>query len=165
MKQILPGDRYLNFLALSVGIRILLSPNLLGDYVAYAEQLLHYFASSYCVFYGRDQMVYNVHSIIHLAGDARKYGSLHNISSFKFESYLGRLKTLIRKPQQPCLQIVRRILDGQYQNFINTAANIHSYRQVHTNGPLPVSSLHCSQFQKYNDERLLISTGQGDNLL
>ena len=57
--------------------------------------------------YGMDQLVYN----IHLADEARKFGVLDNISSFKYESYLGQLKKLVRSPHLPCVQLVRQVLE------------------------------------------------------
>ena len=91
LKGILTTEMYSNFLYLSVGIRIFLSPNLLNHYLDYAEKLLQYFVASFAKLYGKSQMVYNVHSLVHLHEDAKRYGVLDNISSFPFESYLGRM--------------------------------------------------------------------------
>lgn len=79
---------------------------------------------SFSTLYGNDQLVYNVHSLIHLADDARKFGVLDTISSFKYESYLGQLKKLVRRPQQPCAQIVRRVLEGRDYTAQNKRRNI-----------------------------------------
>jgi len=49
--------------------------------------------------YGKIQLVYNVHSLIHLADDAKQHGALDHISSFPFESYLGRLKKPLHRPK------------------------------------------------------------------
>ena len=45
--------------------------------------------------YGRSQFVYNVHGLIHLASDAKQFGTLNNISCFPFENFLQKLKKLI----------------------------------------------------------------------
>ncbi len=111
LKGLLSPDAYSNFLDLSIAVRILLSPGHLEFYLDFADQLLKYFVQTFCNLYGKDQLVYNIHSLIHLADDARKFGVLDNISSFKYESYLGQLKKLVRSPHLPCAQLVRRVLE------------------------------------------------------
>lgn len=41
-------------------------------------------------------VTYNVHGLLHLAGDCAKFGKLDSFSAFKFESYLGKLKRKLR---------------------------------------------------------------------
>ena len=88
-------------------MRILLSPNLLSKNIAHAEQLLKYFVVTFSKLYGKNQLVDNIHSLMHLPSDAKCYGVLDNLSAFRYESYLGRLKKLVRKPQNPTGQVVR----------------------------------------------------------
>jgi len=95
LKRVLPPDVYANFLDLSVAVRLLLCQSLCLHYADYAEHLLKYFVSCFCKLYGKNHLVYNVHSLIHLADDAKRHGTLDHISSFPFESYLGRLKRLV----------------------------------------------------------------------
>lgn len=54
-------------------------------------------------------MVYNVHSLVHLSNECEIHGPLDNFSAFPFESYLGKLKKLIRSPHKPLAQIVKQI--------------------------------------------------------
>jgi len=51
--------------------------------------------------------LYNTHGLIHLVQDARKYGALDSVSCFPIENYLGLLKRMVRRPQNPVEQIVR----------------------------------------------------------
>ena len=99
---------YKNFMCLSVAIRILLNNKSNSESYDYAEKLLKCFVVGVSEHYGDEQLVYNVHSLIHLADDARKYGSLNIISCFPFESFLGYLKSVVCRPQNPISQIVRR---------------------------------------------------------
>ena len=112
LKGTLPNDVYLNFLDLSVAVRILLSPLLCENYLDYVKKLLTYFVATFCKLYGKDHCVYNIHSLIHLPDDVNRYGALDKVSSFPYESYLGRLKKLVRRPQFLCFQIVRNIFEG-----------------------------------------------------
>ena len=102
---------YDNFLLFACAIRILLSLNLCCDsnWIDIAEKLLLTFVEHGQSLYGPEFLIYNVHSLIHLAQDAKIHGALDKISAFAYESYLGRLKKLLRKPSQPLQQIVQRL--------------------------------------------------------
>ena len=67
--DILPKQMYKNFVTLSVAINCLLSPDFAGKVECqnYAEKLLINFVSNFKQIYGASQLVYNVHSLIHLA--------------------------------------------------------------------------------------------------
>lgn len=56
--------------------------------------MLQMFVAHFGEFYGKDAQVYNVHSSVHIAQDAKLYGSFNNISAFPFEKYLQKLKKL-----------------------------------------------------------------------
>ena len=77
-----------------------------------------------------------MHALIQLAEDARKYGPLDNISAFPFESFLGRLKKLARKPSRPLEQVVCRL--SEMPEAVKKA-EVHSYmlKIEHTDGPVP----------------------------
>jgi len=101
-----------NNLLLSVGIHLLLNNHFnIPEYIDYAEQLLVSFVKHYAELYGSNMVVYNVHNVIHLADDARKYGVLDNVSAFCFENFLGKLIRLARKPSKPLEQVVRKLLE------------------------------------------------------
>jgi hypothetical protein len=54
-------------------------------------------------------VVYNVHGLVHLAADVETFGPLENYAAFVFESFLYRLKTLVRKPNYPLQQVIGRL--------------------------------------------------------
>lgn len=87
---------YNNFMLLSVAIRILAEPSQSTENINYAESLLEFFVQSFKNLYGRENVSYNVHGLIHLANDVRKHGELDKFGAFKFENYLGQLKSLVR---------------------------------------------------------------------
>ena len=57
---------------------ILLSPRIVRDHVYYAQELLPYFVAEGHNLYGPELLVYNMHGLMHLPDDARKYGCLDN---------------------------------------------------------------------------------------
>lgn len=53
-------------------------------------------------------IVYNVHALVHLADEVQLHGCLESFSAFPYESYLHKLKKLVRKTDFPLAQIIRR---------------------------------------------------------
>ena len=105
--HILPEPLYVNFKLRFVSI--LLSPSMCAssENCQYVEKLLKVFVTDFSKFYGKSSIVYNVHSLVHLPQDARKYGALDNVSSFPYETFLGKLQKMVRRPQNPVAQVVR----------------------------------------------------------
>nr|XP_050042572.1 uncharacterized protein LOC126539779 [Dermacentor andersoni] len=109
LKPLLPPSHYKHFLMFHVAIRILASPQCYCEYNDFAKDVLRYFVQEFSELYGRNQLVYNVHSLIHLADQCRDHGPLDQFSAFPFESYLGRMKKLLRSSNKPLSQLSRRI--------------------------------------------------------
>ena len=57
------------------------------------------------VHYGCGFLTYNVHSLIHLPDDFKRFGSLDYVSCFPFESYLGLLKECVHSGYKPLSQV------------------------------------------------------------
>ena len=62
---------------------------------------------------GEDQYVYNIHVLVHVADDVPRIGKLESYPRFHFESYLGRLKKLVTKPNYPLQQVIIRLSERQ----------------------------------------------------
>nr|XP_047143035.1 uncharacterized protein LOC124817240 [Hydra vulgaris] len=99
LKGHLSNTVYKNFLLFFVGIHCLASPDLCASHADYAATLLCTFVENAMEIYGRGFISYNVHGLIHIAEDVKKFGPLDNFSAFPFENFLGHLKRLMRKPQ------------------------------------------------------------------
>ncbi len=110
LRDILPVNMYHNFVTLSVAVTCMLRPDFAANlqYCDYAESLLKRIVFEFASLYGANQLVYNVHSVIHLPQDCRNYGSLNRISSFPFENFWGQVKKMVRRGQNPICQVVRR---------------------------------------------------------
>ncbi len=166
LKEFLDVEVYKHFLALCFAMRIFLSPSLLSRYLDFAGQLLQYFVECFAKVYGKEHMVYNVHSLLHLIDDARKYGALDNCSAFKFESYLGKLKKLVRNSRAPCAQLVKRVLETQIQNCDKLpTGDVDSctYHKPHSDGPSFVSLNHCVQYKQCRTSKYFISVNLADS--
>ena len=85
-------------------------PNKRNSLLEYGEKLLACFVKNSTRLYGNKFLVYNVHSLLHLADDVRFFNaSLDEISAFPFENYLQTVKKFIRSPTNPIAQVVKRI--------------------------------------------------------
>lgn len=104
----LDRNMYSNFMLLFSGIALLVSPRL-SCHTQYAQILLRSFVSHFGEIYGKDQIVYNVHALVHLPEEVQRHGCLDSYSAFPYESYLHKLKKLVRKPDFPLAQIIRQL--------------------------------------------------------
>ena len=109
LKGILRPDLYEHFLVLSVASCILVCPSLAQSLKDYARQLMKYFVEQSKHLYGGEFMVYNVHSMVHLADEVDLFGCLDACSSFPFENYMQKLKKMVRSGKNPIAQIAKRL--------------------------------------------------------
>ena len=119
LKDVVKSDTYHHFLTLSVGMSILLDTDdekRRGN-LDYAKQLLTYFVNESTKLYGKTFPVYNVHSLIHLVDDARRFDcSLNMLSAFPFENFLQQVKKMVRNGKNPIAQVAKRLSEkGMHQ--------------------------------------------------
>lgn len=130
-------------MVLHVIIRIMSSKDFHG-YLAYAQELILFFIKTFQKLYGAHNVSHNVHCLVHLIDDVRKFGPLDNFSAFKFENYMQKLKKLIRKSAKPLEQVIRRCAEKDIKLDISPLRNISSdsvlthpnLTSLHYNGPL-----------------------------
>jgi len=163
----LPQPIYRCFMLLSVALRILLSEKLCQTYCDYADELLRVFVKNLAGIYGQGVLVYNVHSLVHLAQDARKYGALDNVSSFPYENYLGQLKRQARKAGSHVSELVRRIAERERARESSCCEKQLqqpvTLQKEHREGPLPAEFASCCQYKRINLNGYVISCKEGDN--
>lgn len=125
--------------------------------------------------YGVESVVYNVHCLTHLAADAKKYGTLDTFSAFPFESYLYQLKKLLRTPNQPLQQIIKRLSEMSHVRSEETKKPLSDYTEekqlrfyiilnsAHSDGPLINFPCYVQQFKKIKTTAFTLSTSSGNN--
>ena len=69
LQGVLGEDLFEHFMAFSTAMCILVSPVLAVSHIEYAHDLLRFFVEHGEMLYGRQFLVYNVHSLLHLAAD------------------------------------------------------------------------------------------------
>lgn len=88
--------------------------------------------------YGCGNVSYNVHSIIHLANDAKKYGKLDNFLAFPYENYLQHIKKIIQPGHNSLVQLYNRIKEEHECHISNLEQPMYpSVDSHHFLGPLP----------------------------
>lgn len=77
--------------------------------IAFARTCLSRYSFDFGALYGKHHLVYNMHGITHLADDCKRFGSLNQISTFPFESFLGRIKRILKAGKNPLGQLYNKI--------------------------------------------------------
>jgi len=113
LKGILLDECYIHFMCLHVAFRILLCPVSTEKLVNFSEKLLIHFVEKFEEIYGPQFSSHNIHGLIHIVDDYRKFGSLEECSCFPFENYMKFLKKMVRKHERPLEQVIKR-----YQEFL-----------------------------------------------
>lgn len=138
LRGVLQPQIYDNFMLLSVGVYILASPKYCLELNDLAKTLLVSFVEHFGQLYGEEFLVYNVHGLVHLSEDVKVHGNLDLISAFPFESFLGKLKKLVRGPLNPLTQVMRRLSEmenGSYSPDVKEATQ--KLENEHMDGPVP----------------------------
>ncbi|XP_049425227.1 uncharacterized protein LOC125884374 isoform X1 [Epinephelus fuscoguttatus] len=155
---------YNNFMLLFSGIAILVSPTLSSLYCQYSETLLQMFVTHFGQICGKDSLVFNVHSLVHLAQDVRLHGCLDNIAAFPYENHLQMLKKLVRKPERPLAQIIRRLSE---KTTCQTDQMSYSLKRPHFVGPVPDELAFRGvrgQYSQMITDQWTIKVSTGDNV-
>lgn len=74
-------------------------------------------------------MSYNVHCLIHLCDDVRKFGTIQNFSAFKFENYMYQIKQKLKTSGKPLNQIINRINEANILD--NSLVTNQNYPRIH----------------------------------
>ncbi|XP_077256605.1 uncharacterized protein LOC143894311 [Temnothorax americanus] len=141
LKGILKKDMYINFITLHIAVTILASPVLSKDNnnIIWAQVLMKYFLKCFKKIYGAKFMSHNLHNLLHICLDVRKYGPIDEFSAFRFENYMLNIKKMLRKNEKPLQQLSTRYSELKNCNMpIKKRKNSNEiyFEKAHLNGPL-----------------------------
>lgn len=168
LKGVLLPQVYDNFMLLSVAIYILVSPQYCLQLNHLAHHFLVSFVEHYGLLYGKDQVVYNIHGLVHLAGDVKVHGHLDGISGFPYENLLGELKRMIRKAHNPLPQVIRRLSEHEQRgcDFDSPIEQEPFLKSPHHDGPVPEGLLeNVSQFKQLTADGVILKTSSKDDCI
>ncbi|XP_030764844.1 uncharacterized protein LOC115889069 [Sitophilus oryzae] len=124
LKNILPSNLYYHFVLYHSALRILFSNDISDHNLNCSRNLLLSFVGDFEKNYGNTSVIYNVHSLIHITDDVQNLKvNLNDLSCFSFESYLGKLVKLLRTPNRPLAQVVKRLSETQIFFYIPNTNN------------------------------------------
>lgn len=166
LKNVLPRKVYNHFMLFSVAIRILVSSDAFdAEYVDYADTLLHKFVKEFASFYGKHNLVRNVHGLLHLCEDVRNFGPLDFFAAYIFESFLGiHIKPAVRCPLHPLVQVAKRYYEIKENRLHNPPIDhqLETCQGEHKNGPT-VHDVACLQYKTYNHNKFVLKICSPDN--
>lgn len=109
LKKFIDAKFYHYFITLHFATRILCDPNRKNrEMFHYANELYRAFVQDCEQLFSKNLYSHNVHNLVHISWDTECFGTLDEFSCFRFESYLAKLKKLVRSPRLPVQQICRR---------------------------------------------------------
>lgn len=86
-----------------------------------AQCMMNDFLINFKALYGIDHFSSNLHNLTHLVDDVRRFGPLHTISAYPFESKLFLIKRMVRSGNMPLSQIANRVSEFQQVGILNAA--------------------------------------------
>lgn len=162
----IPEEMFKNFLLLSIGMRILLDERLCQSQVDLAEKFLIGFVRHFMQLYGPSLVSYNVHSVIHLADDARNHGPLDHVSAYPYENNMLPIKNCIRKPSHVLAQVIRRTLEFHAIPYsIQNSVSAKKFVSRHNNGPLTDEVMFANQYAAVQLQKFWLRIRMPDNIV
>lgn len=168
LRGLLSEPLYNHFMLLSASIYCCLNSVTCVHYLQFVRSSLLQFVNLAAEIYGKDVLVYNMHSLIHIADDVARFGPLDTISCFPFENHLRSLKKLVRKAEMPLQQIVRRISEQSAWRSLTPLPAVNFVYAKHESGPVPddVKSLpDLTQYKKLNLPGFKLNTTVKDGII
>ena len=110
-RNLLSKHAYYNFLLFHAAIRSLCYYADSEEYLYFAKITLKSVHDQMQNIYTPAFMSYNVHGLLHLAKDAKRFGNLDSYSAFPFENVMGEFAKSIRKPDEYLEQISNRLTE------------------------------------------------------
>jgi len=99
--KLLHDKVYSNFLTFHVAARLLSSPDSCQTYNEYAGELMKNLVSNFKLIYGEECVSYLIHGCLHVHLDVQVHGPLEEYSVYRYENFLQKLKSLVRKGEKP----------------------------------------------------------------
>lgn len=110
LKNNVHNEIFENYLTLHIALTICLS-NEHKHLLCVAESCFKKFVRDFKYIYGISNASYNVHNLLHLVDEVRKFGPLDNYSTFPYENMIGFLKKLPSSGYLPLQQGVKRYME------------------------------------------------------
>ncbi|XP_045767783.1 uncharacterized protein LOC123869091 [Maniola jurtina] len=137
LKDVLAYGPYHHFLNFFCAVTICSSQQHF-QFLPIARMMLLYFVEHYRDHYGKEYITSNVHNLIHLVDEVKRFGPLQTFNAYPFENKLSSIKRTIRKGNKPLQQIGNRLMERntieieQFSNNDNNIPVIKTYKYKKT---------------------------------
>ena len=108
LKEVLSKEQYEHFMLYYCAIR-LFSSECYREHWPAAHVLLVQFVEQYGTLYGENRITSNVHNLLHVYEDVKKFGALVNFSSYRYEAKLHDMGRSLRNGHNVLVQAANRI--------------------------------------------------------
>jgi len=123
---------------------------------------MKYFVDTFEILYGKEFISYNVHGLLHIADDARHFGSLDTFSAFRFENHLGKLIKLLKNPNHSVAQLHHRLFERMFLGLKKRdSVSGDKFKRHHSDGPL-LQGTHSPQFRSCTINNFCLKVGERD---
>lgn len=160
---------YTHFLLLHTFMRLLTKPHPEALDIDIAETCTKIFVSRAEEIYGSTFLSYNMHAVLHLARDARLFGSLESVSAFPYENNMTFFRKMCRKKDKHLEQIARRYAEKSDLFAIEQINKSIKLMQKCYLGPVP-PELVTEAYTRYSalstfNEKIYLSIYQQNNTI
>lgn len=157
LKDVLDNAAYHHFLLFFSAVTICTSETHF-QLLPVAETMLNHFVDNYGKFYGQEYITSNVHNLIHVVDEVKRFGTLKSFNAYPFENKLSSIKRMIRTGNKPLQQIANRLIERQYNIEVVNLRNDTSH-----NYPTIKSYKYGSKLKTVIQlESFILSTDNGD---
>lgn len=117
------------------------------QFLRIAEEMLKSFVKTFQQIYGKDYVTSNIHNLLHLVEEVRKYGILQNFNAYPFENKLYSIKKMVRQGNKALQQVAKRINERALVDMDKLTNNIQNYPMIKkTKRGEPGGVLHLETF-------------------
>lgn len=111
LRNFLPVKYFEHFLLFYCSVVILGSEYHCIDMINIAGNMIESFLDLFKTIYGVEHFSSNLHNLIHLVDEVRRFGVLGKFNAYSFENKLQKIKKLFRSGNLPLIQIARRLME------------------------------------------------------
>lgn len=111
IKKYMSSIYYEHFLKLVCAVRLASSEKYMRKNFKLIEMLFRDFILDFKEIYGPQFITSNMHNVLHVIEDIKRFGILPSISAYRFESCLGKIKSIIRSGPSPLPQVAKRMIE------------------------------------------------------
>lgn len=151
---------YKHFLFLHTAVRILVSNSPSRQNLSFAELALQKFVLRCENLYGATFNSYNVHGILHITDDVRRFGNLDSFSAFPYENNMKIFRKYCRKPSLTLQQFFNRMIETRIHSTRNCDVDSSVRVSMPRNNDANCTSL---QYSKIQFNKISLGTNVRDN--